>query len=264
MGTVAKVFAKNVRRQTKFYFAHWLPSSSIEIGTVGEVVDDYFFRPVSTLADLGISFSPDKDIVPDTSSSPIDLVSSKSVSLAFKLAGEVNPAMPNIPKGKAGLGIEFSSEGAFIIKAKKTFEPRIRNVARLEKQILEAYKTDVWKKNYAVIYSIVQAPYADIIVSQSSKSGLELEAQASGQVGNVELGDAGLKFSIKKQSGTMLNMLESENVTPLFQLVGIKRKWFSTSVGPLKSIRPFSLTADDKDEEAEESLYIDVLKYDEK
>ena len=86
--------------------------------------------------------------------------------------------------------MNFPLKEQLVIKAKETFEPRIRNVAKLEEDILAAYKSGIWKRNYAVIYLLVHAPYADIIVSQSSKSGLELETQADGQVGNVELGDA--------------------------------------------------------------------------
>ncbi len=57
MGNVAEVYVKGLHKQTKFYYAQWLPNSKTEIVTVGEIVDDYFFRPISTLADLGMSFS---------------------------------------------------------------------------------------------------------------------------------------------------------------------------------------------------------------
>lgn len=262
MGNVAKVYAKGLHEQTKFYYAQCLPSSKIEIGTVGELEDDYFFRPISTLSDLGINFFPERDIVPDESPSPFDLVSNKSVSMYFQFSTDVNPSVPNIPKGSAGIGIEFSKEGAFVIKAAETYEPRIRNVAALEPQILKAREEGRWKKNYAVIYSLVHAPYADIIVSQSSNSGLALQAQADVPAGPVELGNAKLRFGTKKQTGTLLNMTGSRDVTPIFQLVGIKRKWFSDRFGPLKSIRPasFEVKADQEGSDNDD-LYIDVIKY---
>ena len=262
MGNVAKVYAKGLHEQTKFYYAQWMPNSKIEIGTVGELEDDYFFRPISTLADLGINFAPERDIVPDESPTPIDLVSSRSVSMNFQFSTDVNPSVPNIPKGSAGIGFEFSSEGAFVIKAAETYEPRIRNVAALEPQILKARQDGLWKKNYAVIYSLVHAPYADIIISQSSSSGLSLQAQADVPAGPIELGNANVKFGTKKQIGTILNMVNSRDVTPIFQLVGIKRKWFSDRFGPLKSIRPasFEIKADQEGSDNDD-LYIDVIKY---
>lgn len=91
----------------------------------------------------------------------------------------------------------------------------------------------------------------------------KLEVQAGGQAGNVELGNADLQFSVKKQSGTILNMLNSRNITPIFQLVGVKRKWFSDSVGPLKSIRLMSMAPAKRDNTEGKSLYINVLKYEE-
>jgi len=63
---------------------------------------------------------------------------------------------------------------------------------------------------------------------------LELEVQANGQAGSLEVGNANLQFSVKKPSGTILNMLNSRNVTPIVQLNGVKKKWFINSVSPLE------------------------------
>jgi hypothetical protein len=238
MSSIANTYAKGLNRQTQYYFAQWLPNSPLELGVVGELQDGYFFRPVSTLGDLGINFSPEKDVVADNDSSPMDLVSSKSVTITTKLNGEVSAKLPNVPQGKAGIALEFSSEGAFALKARETYESRIRHLPILEPLILDAYEKKRWKKNYAVVFSLVKAPYADIFVSEKAKSKIELEAEGSGTAGKVELGNANVQFSIKSESGAVLSILGAKNVNPIFQLVGIKDPVFGKpSVGIMKTVK---------------------------
>ncbi|GAA4405612.1 hypothetical protein GCM10023187_24160 [Nibrella viscosa] len=227
------LYTKGIRKQTKLYYANWLPNQKLSLGVVGQLIDNYFFQPLTTLKDLGIDFNPATDVEVDEDPTPLDLVSNKGVTINFKVAGEIDPNLPNLPQGKAGVGIDFSQEGSFILKAEKTFESRIRNVdgpESLGQKILEAYKKGTWKWYYSVIFSIVEAPYADYIISQSSNSKVELQVNADGNIGKVELGNADLNFSVKTQSGNVLKMLSSKNSTPLFRLLGIKKNILSGSV----------------------------------
>lgn len=121
MATIAELYCKGVRQQTKFYFSHWLPNSLIKLGTVGALIDKYFFDPKTSLSELGFDFNPDNPdhVVPDTSPSPLKLTAGRTAEVKFKVAGEVNPSLPNIPQGKAGIGVEFSSEGAFVSRRER-------------------------------------------------------------------------------------------------------------------------------------------------
>ena len=258
--SIAEIYAKNFNKQTKYYFAQWLPNSPLSLGVVGILEDGYFFRPKTTLADLGIPFDPVNDIEPDDSPTPLNLFSNKGVTMSVKLEGEVNPKIPSIPQGKAGLSLEFELEGGFVIKAPETFEPRIRDITRFEREILKAYLEKRWNRNYSVIFSLVSAPYADIVVSQASNSKLELQAEGKGEVGNVELGNVKLQLMVKSQSGSVLNMLGSKDVYPAFQLMGLKRRLFkSPSVGLLKMLTPKAL-AYLALEEKPEDLYLDLIE----
>jgi len=230
------IYAKGIRQQTKFYYAHWLPNQKIGLGVVGELVDNYFFRPLTTLKDLGIDFDPSTDVEQDLNPTPLDLVSKKGVTISFKAAGEIDPGVPSVPQGKAGVSIDFAQEGSFIIKAEKTFEPRIRDVETLGQKILEAYKKGTWKWYYSVIYSVVESPYTDIMISQSSSSKIDLQLNADGNVGKVELGNAELSFSSKKETGSILKMLGSQNANPIFRLLGIKKSPFHDPI-----VKPYSL-----------------------
>ncbi len=225
MATIAEIYARGFKRDFRYYYTHWLPNGPMSVGVVGELVDRSLFRPLSTLQDRGIDFDPARDVLLDTSPSPMKFVSSSSVATSVKLAGEVNPNMPNIPEGSAGLKIEFGSEGAFTIEARESYEHRIRDVPSIERQILEAFRAGRWQRNHVVVFALVTSPYADIIISESSSSSIELELQATGQAGRVELGDASLQFGMRRTSGRVLDLRGSRNVGPACQLVGLKRRW---------------------------------------
>jgi hypothetical protein len=251
MAKIAELYCRGVRQQSKFYFSHWLPNATIELGTVGTLIDGCYFDPKTTLADLGFDFDPANPahIVDDDSPTPLKLTSGRSAELSTKLAGELNPELPNVPQASAGIAISFSSEGAFVIEAPETFEPRIRNVVALERWIMDEWRARRWQRDWAVIVSLVIAPSASIIVSESNAAKLELAVKADGTVGSVRLGDGSVEFQSVRQSGTIADMSNARRVTPLFKLVGLRRKGVFGGVesGTLRAILPDAPGADTDD-----------------
>lgn len=146
MDNLTKIYTKGVHEDLVFYYAQWLPNENIKIGVVGTLEGSflsgkYLFRPLTTLSDLGIPFSPDDDILPDNDPASLDYKSKNGVKFISKVAGEATiVGLPNIPKGKAGIGYEFAKEGGYVLKAKEVYEPRIRDVISLQKRILKSYE----------------------------------------------------------------------------------------------------------------------------
>jgi len=258
---------KSIHEQLEFYYAQWLPTEKMEIGTVGTLEgdfwgNDYLFRPFTSLNDLGIPFSPETDIKRDDDASRLEVTSTSGVEFITKTTFEVSTGLPNIPEGKAGLGYEFSEEGAYVLKANEVYEPRIRNVAALEPKIMEAYERGKWKLNYAAVYSVMQTEYADMLISQSTSSKIELEAKGDAAIGQVELGNANVQFAVKRESGSIVNMLGSKNVTPLFKLIGIKTRWYDIDeFGLLKIQMSSNALKKSSGKPNASNLYLDILRY---
>lgn len=238
---IAKIYGKRFKDDFKYYFTHWLPNGPIEVGTVGELVDGYLFRPLSSLKDRGVDFEPTRDVLLDTSPSPMKFVSSSGYQMTTKLAGDVNTNLPNIPKGSAGIKVAFKEEGVFVIEARQSYEHRLKDVPAIERQILELYRAKKWEKRFVVVLAAVAAPYADILVSETKSSEIELELAASGNAGRVELGNAELQFHVASTSGRMLDMRGSQNIVPAVQLLGLKRKWYgAVKPGTLRGLNSIS------------------------
>lgn len=257
MKSAAELYLKGIRKQTKIYFGQWFPNSVIELGTVGEVEDGYLFRPKTTLEKLGVPFS----IKEDASPSPLNLVSSEGAKIIHKLSGTLNRELPSIPEASAGLAVEFTKCGAFVIKARETFEPRIEHLQDIEAEVLRLREQGIWQSRWAVVHQVVKAPFASILVSVSANSRLELTALAAIDVGPVQLGDARVQLASTSESGTRVEFLDARDTTPLFQLLGLKRRLFGKRRPGLLGGEP-SLSLDHdvpEDEPEDNAFYLDVI-----
>lgn len=260
--SIAKTYCKRVKKDTRIYFAHWLPTSTVNLGTVGVLVDGAIFVPKTSLAQLGIAF----DVEDDQASSPLDFTSSHDVRIGLKLAGTLDPASPTIPQAKAGFVVEFGRKAAYVIKAEESYEPRIRNVAALEAEILERIRARTWDPQWAVISQIVHTPAASILISQTSSARVEITAEGNVNLGEqAKLGDATGEFRITSESGKVFNFLNTRNATPLFQLVGMKKNPFGrTRVGTLNvPLGPTSVAGLSADEVARDEALLSSLRLEE-
>ncbi len=244
MSTPAEIYVKGIKKKLKHYWAAWLPNSKFFLGDVG-ILEGKIFTRLSSLKNLGFTFKVYKDKDP----SPIDYVSESSVSVYFKLSGETNDYLPNIPQAKSGIGIEFSKQGAFVVQAAETYEQTIQDLLHLQGQIIPAWKEGRWNKNWTVIIKIIKAPLASFLISNSSESKIEFSAESDLSSGLAELGKASTKFSVRSQKGDVLKILGAKNVSPLFMLAKIKRKHlvglpifltkaFTVNIDPLDFITP--------------------------
>lgn len=260
--SIAQTYCRRVKKDSRLYYAQWFPNATVELGQIGKLVDGAIFVAKTTLEQQGIAF----ETVDDKSPAQLDLTSSNDVKVTFKLAGEFSTTAPTIPKASAGVVMEFGRKAAYVIKSEEVFEPRIANVDALEREILARVRNKTWDPDWVVISQIVRATKADILVSETSSSRVEITAKGDANVGDVvQLGSLDASFGITSQSGKVFNFLNARNVTPLFQLVGLKRRLFGgTRVGTRNvALSPQSVSALPLDavagEEVQASLYLDLL-----
>lgn len=261
MNTPAELYVNGIKKKLKNYWAAWLPNNRFHLGDVG-VLDGKFFTKVSSLESLGVRF----DVEDDRDPSPIDYVSETGVSIFFKLAGEVNTNLQNIPEATAGIAIEFSSQGGFVVQASETYEPSIKDIVSLQNQIIPAFKDGLWDKSWTVIVRIVEAPVGTFLISNSSESKVELSAEGDLSSGLAELGKSGAKLSVRSQKGDVLKILGAQNVSPFFQLARIKKKFIGLPILSTKSYtdinEPLNLISPQiarDNTEISDSLYLDLV-----
>ena len=221
MANVCDTYSVGIKRSLQNYWAAWLPSTQFELGDVG-TLKGALFTKVTTLTELGITFTPKTD----HSSTPLELVSESGVSYAIKAKGEANDAFPSIPQASAGVKIDFAAEGAFVVQCPATYEPEIDEPLALGRKIKEAASKGVWNRKWYVITRIIKAPVATVFVANSSSAGLE--ASASADLSDLcDIGKASVGFAVKSSHGDIMKMIAAEHLTPFFQLSQLKTRYFS-------------------------------------
>jgi hypothetical protein len=262
MTTPAELYVNGIKKKLRNYYAAWLPSEKLQLGDVG-VLNGNVFSRITTLGSCGISFTTR----PDPNSTPLDYVSESGVSIFLKAAGEVSTQLPNIPQAQAGVGVEFSKQGAFVFKAPVSHEPAIEDILKLEKDVVQQYQNGNWRTNWAIIVRLVETPTATIMVSNSSQSRAEFAVGGSATAGPVDLGNASLSFGLRAERGDVFKVVGGQNLTPIFQLAQLKTRWFKD---PTFSIRAFHVESRGMDEitpaltqrdpTVADSLYLDLLR----
>lgn len=267
MSTPAELYVRGIRKETKIYSAAWLPNAVLKLGDVGHLEGGFFrkdfFRQLTSLGDLGISFR----VRQDENSTPLEFISQQGTSFTTKIAGEASNAIPALPTAKAGISLSFSNEGGYVFQAAESYEPTIEDMVPVMKQVVNAYEEGRWEKNWAIITKIVNVPYATCIISNSSSSELVLEADADLQ-GIADLGNASFNLTLIKQIGSFVKMLGAKDISPFFQLSRLKggilndpqlsskmSRTFSAP-NPLESITP-QIVRENK--EVEDSLFLDLI-----
>jgi hypothetical protein len=212
--SLRSAYAKQVRQTFgPGYHAAWFPDTSHKIGTYGRMVDDVFM-PCGNLQELGVTYTTDIDTIP----SALNITSSKGVAITTKLQGETNQNLPNIPQASAGIGIEFKSEGSFILAAEEVYEDRIANPGQLEAQLIALKKNNQWDSDFRIITGILRMPVATILISQSKNTKLELSIEGSLTAAINELGKAGVSANFLYESSTVLKYAPARNAVPIIQL----------------------------------------------
>jgi len=217
--SLAQLYIRGIRRVLGDYYAAWLPNEVLRLGDVG-VLRANQFRRVTSLQAFGVKF----DARVDRSPTELDFSSGSDVHLVSKAAGELNEKLPGIPVARAGIGVQFDHAGGFVLKAPATYEHSIENIDQVQERILALFEQGRWKRDWAVIVKLVQAPSASILVAKSSGSSVELEAVGDVESGAVTLGDADVRFELRRRVGDVIALPNARDISPLFQLMGVRRR----------------------------------------
>lgn len=224
MESPAELYSKGIRKKFKSYYATWLPNQKISMGDVG-IIRRYTFEKVTNLSDIGINFNKSKN----DNSVAIDYASGKDVSVSY----ESDSPADTLPGTNTTINaaIKFSKEGSFIISAKDGSEIEIDNHYSIGEKINALRKIGKWDPRWLVVTRIITFPYASIIISTSRIS--EIKFQIKNDKINNSFAWIGSEnnFSIFSQTGDILKIIGEKEITPLFQVHGLKRRVIRNEFG---------------------------------
>lgn len=262
MASIAEMYCNSVKRDSGLYFAAWSPEGKYQLGDVGVLQNGKMFVKKTTLKAEGIDWELEDDDAPGS----LDLSSKRDTSVSLKISGTVNPSAPHLPQADAGVVVNLGREASYVIRSDRVFEPRIGNMAAVEREVLERFRNGGrWQKEWVIISQVVNCDKVDIVISKSAN--VKLEIRAKGNVpagGTVNLGNVDAGFELVNTSGAIYNFLNTEKASPLFQLVGIKSRFpfghkIGTRGGAVIDPRSVAATPDDELRERADALFLGTL-----
>jgi len=206
------------------FFATWLPGDLLELGDTG-VLKEGRFRKSNSLRNLGITYRTSKLGAPQ--------------NLQYTSKGGTNVSFDGGADGLSSVSIsgsikvEFSSAGSFLFHASNVRNTRLENDASLTEQILAAWRSNKWQKDWYLVESIHEADCATIIVSEDVAAAITFSAR--GPAAAVPLADPKVNLSVSSSRGKMVQIIAGRKLQPLYSLSRVREGWFTEpSVEPVR------------------------------
>ena len=208
MDDISKIYADNIWGRYKYY-ATWLPNSKMKLGDIG-IMNKRKFERDTTLGKKGISF----EIRQGTS--PLSFDTSAFATITAGVGASASG-----PPGEVSIKVGFTKKGAFVFQANDCYVKEIEDIFQLESDIASlTQKNEIWKKEWVVIVSLVDAGVTTSLISETDSAEVEIKGKSSLNVPNLSNIGGGCQFSIDK--GSVSKVAAEKGLTPLFKIYRIR------------------------------------------
>lgn len=219
MSSIANIYSDAVKKHFKVLYANWEPGTPIELGDYG-VKEGNIFIPMGKLKKDFPEFEGDfLQFTPDQTKDNKEFKSEVGVEVTLSPKGSLS--VQGVELAKATLDIKFSSKDMVYFNAASCTTTRITNKAKLGEVLKQMLSAGRWKKEYCVVTDLVQSERAIIAVSNSSNSGISLEAD-SPLIEKINLADVSIKMSLKTEKDIGYKVPADEGLILLIGLCKIK------------------------------------------
>ena len=212
MKATVKRYTDELYRQFHYY-ATWLPTSPVELGSIG-TFDDREFTRISHLHDQGIEY----ETYDTPNKGDLDYSSQGAVTVSPKLSGKIPAAGSVLSQVDAGFTVDFSRKNAIMFRAKGTVCTSIKDQVKLGRDIKKKYEEGKWDKKWVVITELVRADSATILISSAVNSKVELKANANIGTRKLDIADANLDLGIAFEKNIETKVVAEKGLTPLFKV----------------------------------------------
>jgi hypothetical protein len=223
MTTAARQYTTELGRELRFN-ATWTPGMRLALGTIGVIDNDHVFVPVSSIDQFGIGFKEAQ--LGNDSEETFNYASAGAVEIGLKLAGKPSALTPNLPIGRAGLGIRFNRSDAIVFRADGATHWRMADELSLAEEVISLIKAGRWDKDWSIITHLVRAASTTVLVARSSGAGVEFALSAGVTAGGLELLSADAAASAFASHDMQLTIVAAGGMTPLFRAKRVKRRWW--------------------------------------
>lgn len=260
MTTAAHQYTSELGRELRFN-ATWTPGMPLALGTIGIIDNDNVFAPVSSLGQFGIKF---KEAQPKDGggTETFSYASAGAVEIGLKLAGKPSGLTPNLPIGRAGLGIRFNREHATVFRADGATHWGMADELSLAKEVISLIKAGLWDKDWSFVTHLVRANSTTVLIARSAGASVEFALSAGVTAGGLELLSADADAKTFASREMQLTIVAAGGMTPLFRAKRVKRRWWLSRKYELRAAYSDELTQLEKTtEDLNDDLFEDTPIY---
>jgi hypothetical protein len=219
--SLAKLYNKEVYTHLN-YHGTWFPIDKWQLGDIGTIQDGVFEHKGENLTDYDVNFDIQEDEVKADDSMSFSSTGTNETKI------EASAGVEGV--GKAQVEFKFNNQFGVIFKTKEFKSSRIKRQADVGEKIKELYKKNPEKwKNRAVIMELVQVESGSIIISREQGSTITLSGNVE-RVGQLDIADGKLGISIVKKTGSIMEFLAKDKLTPLFKMGKVSKAWLSGEI----------------------------------
>jgi len=259
MDSMAEVYADSLHEHFKVLYANWPPAYTPQLGDYGVMKDNIFLRSANVKERFGIDFQ-----VREGKAEDMDFKSSDSVDVVFNAKG--SGTVSGGPTIKASMDITFSKKQSVFFYAADCRSKSIENKAALGDELLKLFEKKMWNEHFVVLTDLIDAGATTVVISGGDNSSISIEA-SSDAVPTINLANAGLDLSVKRESNVGYKVVAGKGLVPLIGFCAVETYIFGIkepSFEPYKLSRVLPLAKLNLDEkkrkEAKQSLYFHQLR----
>jgi len=171
----------------------WQPGTPMELGDVG-TIDENGWTKETELRSLRIPF----EVEPPGQPTRIEYVSSNGATLTSKL-GATPTGVPGVDLD-VGFSVEFSREGALVLRAEAARVLRIADTHRISTEVLRRYATGEWPRSWIVVTEVTEGTSVLVLLSGSSKATASVDVGAAIGVLGAVSGQADISFHVARST----------------------------------------------------------------
>lgn len=204
------LYLRHLFDKTK-YRAAWLPNLPLKLGDIGRM-EDGLFTIYTSLEMEGFKIERRES----ESGLGFDYSDKQSYEMHTSAAAGQGAA-------RGQINIEFGSDGGIIFQMTKSRLQLIANMKEIEDTILARYRDKQWRKEWVVITQLVKADSATVFITTESKASLQLQCDIDVEIAAAKLADPSIHLSVVSESSSVVKIVAEANLTPLFQVKGIRQ-----------------------------------------
>jgi hypothetical protein len=251
MSGPSQFYLDHIHAVSSGYRATWDPALPLQVGDLVKIDDYGVVNTHGVLADKGIH------AVTRTSTSPQDmkLSSQQGIEVNVKAAGKAPAEFSALADLDAGFNIKFGDKKAVLFNISGYKTTVIINLDEIEAAVLSQYRDKTWDADLLIITHLIEADSATIIISDKGAASIDLKATANITAADIKLTDTSLKLSVARETGSTLQFIAKENLTPLYKVMGLKGSFFGLGK---KHLDTRELVASDEEPEAEDVSFVQI------